>query len=102
MRETIWIESRIAMSLQRLGTVNTLCIVGKVYMVVESTISKIVRSFCKLVWVHLQGTFVQFPNPAQFRILAQEFKALNGIPYIIGAIDGSHIPILGPIIRGED
>jgi hypothetical protein len=37
------------MSLQRLGTVNTLCIVGKVYMVVESTISKIVRSFCKLV-----------------------------------------------------
>jgi hypothetical protein len=35
-------------------------------------------------------------------VLAQEFEVLHGIPYIIGAIDGSHIPILGPIIRGED
>jgi hypothetical protein len=102
MRETISVESRIAMSLQRLGTGNTLCTVGEVYAVAESTILEIVRNFCRLVRVHLQGTFVQFPNPAQFRILAQEFKALNGIPYIIEAVDGSHIPILAPVIGGED
>ena len=102
MRETISVESRIAMSLQRLGTGNTLCTVGEVYGVAESTISEIVRIFCKLVRVHLQGTFVQFPSPARFRVLAQEFEALHGIPHIIGAIDGSHIPILAPVIGGED
>ena len=102
MRETISVESRIAMSLQRLRTENTLCTVGEVYGVAESTITNIVRIFCKLVRVHLQGTFVQFPNPARFRVLAKEFEALHGIPYIIGAIDGSHIPILAPIIGGED
>ena len=50
----------------------------------------------------MQGIFVHFPNPTRFRVLAQEFEALYGIPYIIGAIDGSHIPILVPVIGGED
>ena len=90
------------MSLQRLEIGNTLCTVGEVYGVVESTISEIVRIFCKLVRVHLQGTFVQFPSPALFRILAQEFEALHEIPHIIRVIDGSYIPILAPIIGGED
>ena len=49
----------------------------------------------------MQRTFVQFPSPARFRVLAQEFEALHKIPYIIKAIDGSHIPIFVPII-GED
>jgi hypothetical protein len=71
MRETISVESRIAMSLQRLETGNTLCIVRKVFGVAENTISEIVRNFCRLVRVHLQGTFVQFPSPARFRILLQ-------------------------------
>ena len=38
MRETISIESRIAMSLQRLGPGNTLCTIGKVYGVAKSII----------------------------------------------------------------
>ena len=38
MRETILVESKIAMSLQRLGTGNILCIVGKVYGMAESKI----------------------------------------------------------------
>ena len=38
MRKTISVESRVAMSLQRLGTGNTLCIVGEVYGVAVSTI----------------------------------------------------------------
>jgi hypothetical protein len=28
--------------------------------------------------------------------IAQEFESLHGIPYILGAIDGSHIPIIAP------
>ena len=59
MRETISVENKIAMSLQRLGTGNTLCTVGEVYGVAESTISEIVRNFYKLIIFHLQGTFVQ-------------------------------------------
>ena len=59
-------------------------------------------SFCRLVRVHLQGFFVQLPSPARFRVLAQELEALCGIPHIIGAINGSHIPILAHVIEGEN
>ena len=68
LRKTISVESRIAMSLQRFGTGNTLYTIGEVYGVAENIISEIVRVFCKLVRVHLQGIFVQFPSPARFRV----------------------------------
>jgi hypothetical protein len=45
---------------------------------------------------------VQLPILAWFRILAPQFKALHGIPHVTGAIDGSHIPTLAPVIGGED
>jgi hypothetical protein len=38
MREIIFVESKVAMSLQRLGIGNTLCSVGETYGVVESSI----------------------------------------------------------------
>ena len=65
----------------------------------ESTLSKIVRSFCRLERVYVQCTLVQFPSPLWFRSLAQEFEALHEIPRIVWAIDGSHIPTLAPIIE---
>jgi hypothetical protein len=43
MREIISVESRVAMSLQRLGTGNTLYTIRDVYEVVGSTILEIVR-----------------------------------------------------------
>ena len=68
---------------------------------VEGIILEMVQLFCKLVRVHLQGIFVQFPSPTWFRVLVQEFEALYGILYIIRAIDGSHIPNLAHVIEGE-
>jgi hypothetical protein len=37
-----------------------------------------------------------FENPTltKIKIIATKFEALHGIPYIFGAIDGSHIPII--------
>ena len=52
--------------------------------------------------MHLQGIFAQFPSQGRFRVLAQEFEALHEIPHIIGAIDGSHIPIIVLVIGGDD
>jgi hypothetical protein len=36
------------------------------------------------------------PTLAKIKIIATKFEALHGIPYIFGAIDGSHIPIITP------
>ena len=95
------IESRVVMSLQRLGIGNSFCTMREVYGMDESIISKIVRNFCRLVKVYLQCIFMQFTSLAMFKILTQELKALCGIPYIIITIDEYHILILTLVIGGE-
>ena len=102
MRNAISVETRIAISLSRLGTGNGQLLIGDLYGVAESTVSIIVKEFCKAVRQHLQRILVQIPSESQFRVLAKEFEALHGIPYVVGAIDGSHIPVLAPIYGGED
>ena len=96
------VQDRIAMSLHRLGSGDGLQTIGDLYGVHKSTISIVVREFCRAVRKHLQPVFVQTPSESQFRVLASRFEKLHGIPYIIGAIDGSHIPVLAPVIGGQD
>ena len=76
--------------------------IGEVYGVAESKISKIIKRFCRMVRLYLQKIFIQTPNKNKLRILAKGFKRLHDIPYIIGTIDASHIPVLAPVIGGED
>jgi hypothetical protein len=102
MRATISVETRIAVSLCKLGIGNGLLLVGEVYGIAECRASCIVREFYKVVRKHFLRVLVQFPSESQFKILASQFEALYGIPYIVAAIDGSHIPVLAPVIGGED
>jgi hypothetical protein len=101
-RRPISVEERVAMSLARLGTGDGLRMVGEVYGVAEYTISGIVKEFCKMVRLHLQKIFIQTPNENRLGILAKDFERLHNIPYIIGAIDSSHILVLARVIGGED
>ena len=79
-----------------------LLFIKEVYGIAEYIASCIVREFCKVVRKHLLRVLVQFPSELQFKVLAFQFKALYGIPYIVGAIDGSHILVLVLVIWGED
>jgi hypothetical protein len=90
------------MSLARLGTGDGLRMVGEVYGIAECTISRIVKEFCKMVRLHLQKIFIQTPNENKLRVLAKDFERLHNIPYIIEAIDSSHILVLVPVIGGKD
>ena len=51
---------------------------------------------------YLQPIFVQTLSELQFRVLGSKYEKLHGIPYIIGAIDGSHIFVLAYVLGGED
>ena len=45
---------------------------------------------------------MQTPCESCFRVLASRFEQSHGIPYIVGAIDDSHIHVLAPVVGGED
>ena len=48
-----------------------MCNVGEVYGLAKSTNLEIIQFICRLVRVHLQGTFEQFSSPARFRVIDQ-------------------------------
>jgi hypothetical protein len=91
-----FVEYRVAVILSRLGTGNTLMMVGDLFGLGLSTTSEIVRKCCKAIRIHLKPLVFKKPTLAQMKQIASEFEALHGIPYILGAIDGSHIPIIAP------
>jgi hypothetical protein len=98
MRLAIPVRTRVALSLNRLCSGNSLRGCAETYGIHESTASIIVREFCIAIDKHLKPLVIEKQSAATLRRMAAEFEALKGIPYVIGAVDGSHIPIIAPPI----
>jgi hypothetical protein len=96
MNQTVDVETRVAITLTRLATGNTLSTIADLYGVAESTASVIVRECCEAMKIHLKPLVFEQLNKERIEIISQEFEKLHGIPYIMGAIDGSYIPIVAP------
>ena len=84
----------MAIALTRLASGSPLYIVADTFGVGVSIVQKIVLEFCHALKKHCQDVFIRWPSPSRFKDISQRFEALHEIPYIVGAIDGSHIPII--------
>jgi hypothetical protein len=98
LRESISLETRVVISLSRLSTGNTLQMCREVYGISRSSASFIVREFCAAIKKSLRPLVIRKQTESSLRAMAAEFEKLHGIPYIIGTVDGSHIPIIAPPI----
>ena len=92
----------MAIALTRLAFGSPLYIVADTFGVGVSTIHKIVLEFCHALKKHCRDVFIRWPSPSRFKDISQQFEALHGIPYIVGTIDGSHIPIIAPAQHAAD
>lgn len=72
------------------------------YGVHKSTLSKIIREVCRANRKIIQPIFVQTPSEPQFRVLASQSEKRHDAPYIIEAIEGSHIHVLALVMGEED
>lgn len=95
-RACIPLRNRVALSLNRLSSGNSLRGCAETYGIHESTASIIVREFCAAIEKHLKPLVIEKQSAATLKRIATEFEELRGLPYVIGAIDGSHIPIIAP------
>jgi len=66
--------------------------------VTESTIYKILKRISSAI-TKIASLFLQWPT--NFKQTAKKFQEVKGLPNVIGAIDGSHIPIKLPSVDGE-
>ena len=73
----------------------------------QNQVAKLIRvdqsTASRSIWKFIQGINQNFKNeikfPTDIEKLKREFFQIAGIPRIIGAIDGSHIPIQRPPLR---
>ena len=88
LRDSISVECRVAVTLSRLATRNSLRMIGDIYGIGLSTTSKIVRECCEGIKIQLRSFVFLKPTLAKMKDIAFGFEALHDIPFILGAIDG--------------
>ena len=62
-----------------------------------STVGNIVLETCQAIAKFLLPHYVKLPFPEMLKEIITSFKVLWGLPQTVGAVDGSHIPILKPV-----
>jgi hypothetical protein len=92
------VETQVAVTLSRLSTGNTLRMYGEMYDLAESTTSIIVRKCCEAIKVLVKPLVFSKLTKERIQIIASDFEKVRGIPYIIGVVDGNHVPIIAPNI----
>jgi len=95
-RKAIAVDTKVAIAITRLASGSPLYIIDDSFRVGISIVHKIVLEFCHSLKKNCRDVFIQWPSPSQLSDISQHFETLHGIPYIAGAIDVSHIPIIAP------
>ena len=67
---------------------------SETYDINESIVSIIVRELCTTIDRHLKPLVIGKQSAHTLMSMAAKFEALKGTPYVIGAVDGCHIPII--------
>lgn len=102
MRRAIPLETRVAIAISRLATGHGMQMIADLYEVGLSTSQKIVLEFLGAVKKSLKKKNIKWPSSSMMAHISTEFEALHQIPHIVGAVDGSHIPIVAPSIHAPD
>ena len=102
MRLAIPVQVKVAVSISRLASGNSMQCIADLYRIGLSSSQQAVSQFCAAIKKNLLRKFISWPTPAIMDRYAQEFQDLHQIPYVVGAVDGSHIPIVAPNLHAAD
>ena len=96
LRQAVSVERRVAITLWRLATNGDYRSIGHMFGVAKGTVCVIVNDVCQAIVKVLLTRYVKFPSGVQLKKVVNEFEARFGFPQCVGAVDGTHIPILAP------
>ena len=102
MRSAIPVEVKVAVSISRLATGNSMQSIADLYKIGLSSSQLAVSQFCGAVKSMLLRKFIRWPSTVVMDKFADEFMGIHQIPYVVGAVDGSHIPIVAPRLHAAD
>ena len=95
-RMSVPVKKRVAIALWKLGTGIEYSTISHLFGVGLSTVFNCVQDFCNSVIRVLLPIHITTPDAAKLVEIATFFHNRWRIPQCVGAIDGSHIPIIAP------
>lgn len=95
-KETLTIVKKVAVALYYFASCGEYRLIGNQFGVHKTTVSKIVHQFVNVMSSHVIKDVIKFPDQMEALQCAKLFEEKCHLPNIIGAIDGTHIPILPP------
>ena len=101
-RAPIPVGKKVAVALWRLATNIEYRGLGHLFGIGRSTASEITRDFCQAIVNHRMPSYVKFPTGEALRDIVTGFEDRWGFPQFGGAVDGCHIPIIGPAEHHTD
>ncbi|XP_073689375.1 uncharacterized protein [Garra rufa] len=95
-RKCVPLKERVAIALWKLATGSEYRTVGHLFGVSITTVCRCVQEFTAAAETLLVPEQIRFPDQEKFEEMAAYIENRWGLPQCVGAIDGSHIPILAP------
>ena len=95
-------EKRVAITYYFLATTAEYCTIANLFGVSRSFVCKCVIDVCKALVNQLQSKFVFFPKQNEPENIVNTYERKWGFPACLGAIDGTHIPIIAPAQNHSD
>jgi len=96
-RSPIPVDEQLAVTIWRLTTNVEYRTISALFGIGISTVCETIHKTCQVVTQHLLPKYVRVPPEERLMDVIDDFENLWGFPQVVGAIDGSHIPILKPI-----
>jgi hypothetical protein len=97
LNAAIPLQTKIAAIVYKLAHGVNNPVISDLFGIGTCTVSVFLRDFVRAVLQILKPQYIKWPSTrAALQKLAEGFEGFRGIPRIVGAIDGSHIPIIAP------
>ena len=96
MRKAVSTDKRVAITLWFLSTGADYRTIGHLFGVSKSTVCVVTKEVCAAIVGHLLPEYIKIPTGGALDDNVRHFRLDHGFPQCVGAVDGTHIPIVSP------
>ena len=96
LRFSISVGERVAISIWKLSTNIEYRTLSELFGIGRSTVCEIVHDTCQHIVINFLPKYVKLPKDDRLKELVESFEHTKGFPQAVGAIVGTHIPIIHP------
>ena len=101
-RQPISVKAKVAVTIWKLATNIEYRTIAALFGLGKSTVGEVVLDTCDAIVQFLLPRYVHIPQDSVLQEIVDGFHSRWGFPQTIGAIDGTHIPILRPVESAAD